>query len=476
MSWRKAAAASAKRRTQKKMKQPPDIYNTTLNKIYNGTVPSETVPSETVPSETSQNPSILFTDDTLVIRPEINRVQLRGENIEKFQIEIKSLFAWTEYDTGTQTRFMFLVKLPKKLFHKDQIINGWANGYEKIIGGTERWVPFYVSSGKNSSNIGDSINRKGHAHPLYGLLRRGHAKSVFGYFINKFIDSQLSSHEKKEKILPDAEIDSWMIKCDIMNFFTNYIILGFYRKKKNPSGKDKKIKKRLEDSYDWNLWKLPDLSYKNLVILDSLVEKTIISVSSGNEVYDENNDIPYLCATKTEALSNIIGEYLNFNIYNDSNVSIDLIKGQWNKNKRKYNFIAFDEKKNPILDIQTSIISTHNPFGVSFKKRPLYNESSNKLYRILINNETIDGINENKTWAKDFKDFMEIEKPGSWEGANVPQMIKNIPYLYTMSELIHIILKQYKENNGRVKGGNKSKKKKTKRRKKIKKTKKTQYK
>ena len=79
----------------------------------------------------------------------------------------------------------------------------------------------------------------------------------------------------------------------------------------------------------------------------------------------------------------------------------------------------------------------------------------------MIKNETIDGINENKTWANDCKNFFESENPGSWENSVIPAMIENLVNLHTMPELINNILRQSK-----LKGGKKSNKKKRKKTKK----------
>ena len=100
------------------------------------------------------------------------------------------------------------------------------------------------------------------------------------------------------------------------------------------------------------------------------MEKTAISISGGEEEYNQNDrqPIPYSCSSKMEILSNIIGEYLGFGFEDGVNMTIHLKKGEWNKDSKNYKFIAFDERKDPILNIQTSVISTHNPFGVSFKK------------------------------------------------------------------------------------------------------------
>ena len=258
-------------------------------------------------------------------------------------------------------------------------------------------------------------------------------------------------------------MDSWMVKCGAIDFLLKRILLQMFRQKKTHTTKSKEMFERLENEHNWDLFPLPQLSNADLEMLYTSMEKTAISISGGEEEYNQNDrlPIPYLCSSKMEILSNIIGEYLGFGFEDGVNMTIHLKKGEWNKDSKNYKFIAFDERNDPILNIQTSVISTHNPFGVSFKKKIRYDDNIDNLYRILIKNETIYGINEDKTWANDFKNFFESEIPGSWENSVIPVMIEKLVNLHTMPELINNILRQSK-----LKGGKKSKKKKRKKTKK----------
>ena len=290
MSSRKAAAASARRRVKKTTVKLPR-YNETLRTMCNKMELNSKNPKR--PQETKTEfisprvPSIIFADKALIITPEISEPELNGENIEKFQIEVKKLFAWTEYDESSQTRFIFLIKLPEKLFYKGKKINGWQNGYEKMIGGREKWVPFYISSGKNSSNTGDGINRTGHTHPLYGFLRIARSNSLLGSTLNKFINEKHLVQNKKNKILPDKFMDEWMVKCGAIGFFIKRILLQMFRQKKTHTTKSKEVLERLENAHNnWDLWPLPQLSNADLEMLYTLMEKTAISISGGEEEYN----------------------------------------------------------------------------------------------------------------------------------------------------------------------------------------------
>ena len=345
-------------------------FTSSSSSSFTPPAPSMTAPLPPAPSSSSSSftppiqspgvvpkgllsPDILFSVTPLVIDLTSESIkELLGPTINAAysklgitKLEVKNMFNIMQEKTS---RTFIQLKLPTKI---------WEKGYLNVLNKYEKWVPMYMSSGKNSGNPNNW-------HPYLGTLNMSgvHSRGPKGIYENlkKFFTNREHLLHPGGFTLENGQYWSWFVKCGSWNTAFRMQIdemIEEEKKRQRQAGEEDGINPRLE----------------NLRVLHKRLER-INNDLFKNKLFDEKSiftkpSSPYEQGYLCNNFFMLINETLRLLITTDKERLNLLIARESEEKTIRYNSFPISSVREDTNHFINTVINDQNIFGLPLFKK-----------------------------------------------------------------------------------------------------------